>query len=136
MRRSAWLLVVVAITLGGRTAAQSRPDFSGTWSAPDSVLTIKQDAVTLTVSEGTDTRIYNLDGSERTDRVGKSQLTAQARWVGSALVIATTTDSPIGKWQDLQVFSLDYGPKLSVVQVGAQMTQGMMYTTTKTYGKK
>jgi hypothetical protein len=121
--------------------AQSRPDFSGTWNAPGSPLTItiRQDDRTLTIGQGPDARIYNLDGSDShfqaTGRIGVSQLTAHARWVGAALVIATTTVSPIGTWEDLEVYSLDYGSKLSVVQVGTQTTSPMMSTTVKTYTK-
>jgi hypothetical protein len=83
MRRLVCLVVVLAITVGGSVAAQSRQDFSGTWPAPDSSLTIKQDGTTLTVTEGTETRIYKLDGSEsRVERIGqrdKSELTAHWR---------------------------------------------------------
>jgi hypothetical protein len=137
MKRLAWILVVVAITPIRQVNAQTRPDFSGTWNAPGSSLRIRQDEKTLTVTAGTEIRIYNLDGSDsrferRTDR-GSSQLTAQVRWVGSALLITTTTRGSIGTWQDLEVYSLDYGPRLTVVQVGAQTTQPMMHTTTTTY---
>jgi hypothetical protein len=140
MKRLAWLFVVIAMTLGDGVTAQLRPDFSGTWTAPGSSLTIRHAGTTLTVIEGTETRNYNLDGSDRpVERIGRadsSKMTAQARWVGSALVIATTTVSSIGTWQDLEVYSMDYGPKLSVVQVGTQTTSTLMYTVTKTYDKK
>ena len=137
MKRLAWILVV-AIALTQCLDAQARPDFSGAWNGAGASLTIKQDAKTLTVTTGVDTRTYNLDGSDsrfekKTDRGTVSQLTAQVRWVGSALLITTTTVSSIGTWQDLEVYSLDYGPKLTVVQVGTQTTRPMMYTTTTTY---
>jgi hypothetical protein len=48
-------------------------------------------------------------------------------------VVSTTTVRSIGALQDLEVYSMDYGPTLTVVKVGSQMTQGMMYTTTTTY---
>jgi hypothetical protein len=118
LKRLAWLLIVAVSIPGGRANAQSRPDFSGTWTTPgSSPLTIKQDAKTLTVTEGAQTRTFNLDGSE--SRFGEK--TAQARWVGGS------------NWQDLEVYSLDYGPKLTVVQVGTQTTHPMMYTTVNTY---
>ena len=51
----------------------------------------------------------------------------RSRWAG----IRT-----IGTWEDLQVYSLDYGPKLTVVHVGSQTTIPMMFTETKTYEKR
>jgi hypothetical protein len=137
MHRFAWILAVITIAVTARVGAQARPDFSGTWGSPAS-LTIKQDARTLTVTTGGETRTYNLDGSDsrferRSDRGTTSQLTSQATWVGSALVITTTTVSSIGTWEDLEVYSLDYGPKLTVVRVGTQTTRPMMYTTTTVY---
>ena len=92
MRRFAWLLIVIATTFGGAFSAQSRPDFSGVWVAEGSTIGIRQDGATLAITSGTgtETRTYNLDGSESrfetTGRSGASQLNAQARWVGSALV--------------------------------------------------
>jgi hypothetical protein len=115
-----------------------RPDFSGAWSGSGKSLTIQQNATTLAVTEGTQKRTYNLDGSEsRFEDANqyRSQMTARTRWVGSALVIETTTVSSIGTWQDLEVYSVDYGPKLSVVQVGTQTTHPMMYTTVETFTK-
>ena len=137
MKRLTLLCVVIAISLGHGAAAQARPDFSGTWLAPDSTLKISHVGTRLTVTDLWDTRVYNLDGTdsrvETPDRSSTSPLTAQARWVESALVITTTTD---GRWQDLKVYSLDYGPKLSVVHVSSQTTVGMMSTKTTTYTKR
>jgi hypothetical protein len=136
MKRLIWLVILVAVTFVGRLTAQSRPDFSGTWTGPERSLTIRQDGATLTVGEGTETRIYNLDGSESRFFKNDTKYTAWTRWVGSALVIATTTVSSIGTWEDLEVYSLDYGPKLTVVYVGTQTTRPMMFTQTKTYQKR
>jgi hypothetical protein len=140
MKRPAWILALVAIAFGQHVSAQARPDFSGVWNAPGSSVTIRQDEKTFSITQGTETRIYNLDGSDsrferRSHRGTSSQLTAQARWVGSALVVTTTTVSSIGTWQDLEIYSLDYGPKLTVVEVGTQTTRPMMYTTTVTYAR-
>jgi hypothetical protein len=117
-----------------------RPDFSGAWSGSGKLLTIQQNATTLAVTEGTQKRTYNLDGSESrfegaATNQYRSQMTARTRWVGSALVIETTTVSSIGTWQDLEVYSVDYGPKLSVVQIGTQTTHPLMYTTVATFTK-
>jgi hypothetical protein len=144
MKSMACLLALVALTSGGRLIAQTtqtHPDFSGTWSGPDGVLTITQQGDALTVMAGNETKVYNLDGSESRFEGAKSnqhtnQMRARTRWTGSALVVAVTTVSPIGTWEDLLVYSLDYGPKLNVVQVGTQTTRPMMSTQTKTYTKK
>jgi hypothetical protein len=139
MNRIAQNLAMVGVVFAGGVAAQGRPDFSGTWRSADSTLTIRQDDKTIVITAvGGKTAIYNLDGTdrrvaERTDRGTTSQVTTQAKWVGSALVITSTTVSSMGTWQDLEVYSLDYGPKLTKVLVGSQTTQGMMYTTTSTY---
>ena len=139
MRRLALLLVVVALT-SGRMTAQSRPDFSGTWKGPDGTIAITQDATTLIVRTEAEIRTYNLDGSPSrfegaSSNRYRSQKTAQARWVGSALVVAVTTVSPIGTWQDLEVYSLDHGPTLSVVSIGTRETSPMMFTSVKSYAR-
>ena len=137
MKRVVLLLMLVAGAFAGPEAAQSRPDFSGSWIAPDAAaLTIQQSGTTMTVTEGADVKTYNLDGSDRQFSKGNTQYTARARWVGSALVVATTTVSSIGTWENLEVYSLDYGPKLTVVYVGTQTTRPMMYTKTKTFEKR
>ena len=133
MRRLAWLLLVGAIILGGRTFAQSRPDFSGVWKGSAGPLTVQQTGTTLTIGEGADKRVYNLDGSESRFTLDRSQLTARARWSGSALVVEIATASTIGSWTDVEIYSLDYGPTLSVVKVRSQMTRTVMYTTVDTY---
>lgn len=139
------VLVGVAAILGvlnqGRMTAQERPDFSGTWtSSSGPALAIKQSGQTLTVSTGAETQAINLDGSEsQTRRQGRSfdyTQTSQARWVGSALLITRTTVSPIGTWQDLDVYSLDYGNKLTVVRIWTQTTAPMMGTTTSAYTRQ
>ena len=139
MKRIAWLAVIaVALSLVGRvTAQQARPDFSGKWQSEGASLVIKQDLATLTVADGSETTTYNLNGTEtqrqQTGAKGTSTLTSRVQWVGSAMVVSTTTASPIGTWQDLDVYSMDYGPKLNVVHVGTQTTMPMMSTKTRTY---
>jgi hypothetical protein len=112
MKRLAWMLVIVMIAIAARLEAQTLPDLSGEWTAPGASLTIRQDARTLVVISGADTTTYNLDGADsrferRTDRGTVSQLTAQANWIGSALLITTATVRSLGSWQDLEVYSLD-----------------------------
>jgi hypothetical protein len=136
MKRVLCILAMAAAASAGSLAAQSRPDFSGTWAATDSLITVRQDGRVMTVSEDTDVRVFNLDGSESRFAKDGTQYTARARWVGNALVVAITTEGRIGHWEDLQVFSLDHGPKLNVVYVGTQSTSPMMFTQTRTYGKR
>jgi hypothetical protein len=112
----------------------------GIWLGDDSAIVVKAGGGTLTVSHSGDSglsRIYNLDGSESrfTDRDGRVQYIARPKWVGSALVVALATDGPSGTWEDLFVYSLDHGPKLTLVHVGTQATAPMMFTQTKTYRK-
>ena len=149
MKRISWLALVLAALAGSdsRPAAQSRrPDFSGSWKLASasgsggspSRLTIVQNDTTLTVTAGEQVRTYNLDGADTEVREvypnTAATHTSQARWVGSALIIATTTaTSSIGTWQDMDVYSLDYGPKLVVVRVVTQTTSPMMATTTGVY---
>ena len=93
------------------------------------------------MNDGAEARTYNLDGSESrfegaaTNRY-RSQMTARTRWIGSALVIATTSVSEIGTWEDLHVYSLDYGPTLTMVNVFTQTTRPLMGTETKAYHRK
>ena len=144
MKRMTCLLVLILVTSGGRLSAQSvqsHPDFAGTWSGSDGVLSIRQDGSAMTVTAGDETKVYNLDGPESRFEGAKSnqhpsQTTARTRWTGSALVVAVTTVSPIGTWENLVVYSLDYGPQLNAVEVGTQSTRPMMYTQTKTYAKR
>jgi hypothetical protein len=137
-------LLVVGLLLGlgdAVTAQGNRPDFSGRWTSPvGPALTIQRQGQAMTVTTESDTRTYNLDGSpsqfQREGRNFRSTVTAQAQWIGSALVVTTRTVSPIGTWQDLEVYSLDYGDTLTVVRVFTQTTEPFMGTTTSTYKKQ
>jgi hypothetical protein len=135
-------VVALGVLLGVAepASAQAIPNLSGTWTQSNGEpLTIAQSGSTLTVTEGGQPRPYNLDGMETkfervTPRFTES-LTAQAHWVSSALVVTITTVSPIGTWQDIEVYSVDYGGKLNRVKVSSAKTQPMMATTTQTYAK-
>src|SRR5688572_4157850 len=141
MKRLA-LLSVVALALGVQLSAQSRPDFSGAWRGSTALLSIKQSATTLTVTKDSETRTYNLDGSEsRWTSARSGQMTARIRWVQSALVIETRIVSSIGTWTDMEVYSLDHGktfeaPQLSVVYVFTREAGPMMGTTVTTYTRQ
>lgn len=135
MLRFAGSLAVFYLLFVATAVAQSRPNFAGTWTQSNgTVLSITQNGQAISVTSGADKLHYNLDGSDsRNSGANGSTLTSQARWVGSALVVATTTMSPIGTWQDLDFYSMDYGPKLIVVHVRTQTTNPMMGTTVETY---
>lgn len=107
------LTVMVVAVIPFTARAQSRPDFSGTWTrdgaksdpSPQgrgggSSHTIKQTAteivVTIAGRGGPETSIYKLDGSESTNQVqspeGPLTVKATARWDGASLVIETTRE--------------------------------------------
>jgi len=134
MRRLAWLFLIIVIVADGRASTYAaRPDFSGSWSASGRLLSIRQDATSLAVTSDSATRVYNLDGAESHFRLGRAQVTARARWVGSALVVELTSILEAGTWQDMEVYSLDYQRQLIVVRIETTTDQPMMSTTTSVY---
>ncbi len=93
--------------------AQSKPDFSGTWTVnaeksdpppqggggrgPGGPITIKQTATELSITsegrQGPQTLTYKLDGTESTNPGrGGMEVKSKAKWDGSTLVIETTMD--------------------------------------------
>jgi hypothetical protein len=117
MQRLAVIAVAAAVVLPFAARAQSKPDFSGTWTmnaeksdpppqgrgggrGGGGPVTIKQSGDTLTVeSEGRGgpvTMTYKLDGSESVNQVqgrgGVTEAKSKAHWDGSKLVIETTRD--------------------------------------------
>ncbi len=118
MQRLAVFAVAAAIVLPFAARAQTKSDFSGTWTlnaeksdpppqgrggrggGGGGPQTIKQTATTLTIeSEGRGgpvTMTYKLDGSESVNQVqgrgGMSEAKSKAHWDGSKLVIETTRD--------------------------------------------
>jgi len=115
MKRTAILALAAAIVIPFSARAQSKPDFSGTWTmdaaksdpAPQGrggggggSQTIKQTATELSVQtegrQGPQTMVYKLDGSASTNKVmgrgGEQEVKSTAKWDGSSLVIETTRD--------------------------------------------
>jgi hypothetical protein len=117
MKRLAVIAVAAAVVLPFAARAQTRPDFSGTWTlnteksdpppqgrggrgGAAGPQTVKQDPAALTVqSEGRGgpvTMTYKLDGSESVNQVqgrgGMSEAKSKAHWDGSKLVIETTRE--------------------------------------------
>lgn len=111
MRRPAWLLALSVAMIAG-TAAQERPDFSGTW-ALDLEKTAKDGTpvsgsrvitVVLKLADSTLTRefvggrpeIVRLDGAPVEVRQGEAKGTATGRWDGPRIVVDTAVDRGTG----------------------------------------
>src|SRR5215471_20195227 len=115
MKRVATLALAAAIVIPFSARAQSKPDFSGTWTmdaaksdpAPQGrggggggTQTVKQTATELSVQtegrQGPQTMVYKLDGSPSTNKVmgrgGEQEVKSTAKWDGSSLVIETTRE--------------------------------------------
>jgi hypothetical protein len=114
MRRALGLAAIAAFVLPLAARAQSKPDFTGTWTvdpaksdpvpagrgAASGTLTIKQTGQeVLFVNEGRQgpqLLMYRLDGSESTNQVvgrgGTTPLKSKAKWDGSSLVVETTRE--------------------------------------------
>jgi hypothetical protein len=97
------IAIVVTVALSGLPLAQSRPNFSGTWTEAGvgagqtpKTLIVQQDAATLTIQAPpfADRWVFKLDGSEsrNSTRQTDGRLTetiSTAKWDGDQLVIAT-----------------------------------------------
>ena len=118
MRRVLLMAMVAAVVIPFAARAQSKADFSGTWTldtaksdpAPQGrgggggggggSVTIKQTGTELAVTsegrQGPQTMAYKLDGSESSNEVmgrgGAQTVKSKAKWDGSSLVIETTRD--------------------------------------------
>lgn len=122
MRRALFVSVALAglVAWAATSWAQTRPDFSGTWSfdtansdpaparrgggggrggrgggaAVATSMTVSQTQADLTIErvtgQGTQTLVYKLDGSESTNALGQGEAKSKASWEGATLVIATT----------------------------------------------
>jgi hypothetical protein len=113
MRRVSSIAIALALAMPIAAWAQSKPDFSGTWTmnaeksdpAPQGrgggggggPITIKQTATELSITsegrQGPQTLTYKLDGSASTNPGrGGAEVKSTAKWDGSTLVIETTQD--------------------------------------------
>ena len=115
MNRIAILALSAAVVIPFTARAQTKPDFSGTWTmdaaksdpAPQGrggggggSQAIKQTATELSVEtqgrQGPQTMVYKLDGSTSTNKVmgrgGEQEVKSTAKWDGATLVIETTRD--------------------------------------------
>ena len=150
MKRVTVLAVAAAVVLPFAARAQSKPDFSGTWTmdaaksdpAPQGrgggggggggTLTVKQTATELAITsegrQGPQTLTYKLDGSESSNQVmgrgGAQTVKSTAKWDGSSLVIETTRDFNGTAVTTKDVRRLDNGGKEMVVESTTQTPNG------------
>jgi hypothetical protein len=144
MRRVLLTAMVVAAVLPFTTGAQSRPDFSGSWTrvvdkddpaaqrASSSSHTIKQTAteiaVTIAGRGGPETSIYRLDGSTSNNQVqspeGPLTVTGTARWEGASLVIETRREIQGMTITTREVRTLDATGKEMTIEATTQSPQG------------
>ena len=133
MKRVAVLALAAAIVIPFSARAQSKPDFSGTWTmdaaksdpAPQGrggggggaagSRTIKQSAAEISIQtegrQGPQTMVYKLDGSPSTNKVmgrgGEQEVKSTAKWDGSSLVIETTRDFQGTAFKTTDVYKMD-----------------------------
>jgi hypothetical protein len=107
MKRLVLLAFAAAVVLPFTVRAQTKADFSGTWTldatksdapggrggrGPQGPVTIKQTASEITIGQAT----YKLDGSESVNQLqgrgGMTEAKSKAHWDGAKLVIETTRD--------------------------------------------
>jgi hypothetical protein len=145
MRRVLLTAFLAAAVFPFTARAQSRPDFSGTWTrvadksdpAPQgrggsSSHTIKQTAteiaVTIAGRGGPETSIYRLDGPASTNQTqspeGPLTVTGTARWDGASLVIETTREIRGMIITTREVRTLDTTGKEMTIEATTQSPQG------------
>ena len=150
MKRVLLLATIAVVILPFVGHAQSKPDFSGTWTldtaksdpAPQgrgggggggaATLTIKQTGTELSVMsegrQGPQTLTYKLDGSESTNQMmgrgGAQPSKSTAKWDGSSLVIETTREFNGMSITTKEVRRLDNGGKEMKVETTTQTPKG------------
>jgi hypothetical protein len=144
MRHVLLTAILAAAVFPFTARAQSRPDFSGTWTrvadksdpAPQgggsSSLTIKQTtteiAVTIAGRGGPETSIYRLDGPASTNQVqspeGPLTVAGTARWDGASLVIETTREIRGMTITTREVRTLDTTGKEMTIEATTRSPQG------------
>ncbi len=147
--------LMIAVVLPFVARAQSKPDFSGTWTldpsksdapmgrrggapAASDPITVSQDATQLTIRRGEQSLVYKLDGSESTNRLpsrgGPQEVTSKAHWEGAKLVIETTRDFQGTTITQKEMRSLTANGREMLVEQSVQTPQGER-TTKQVYTK-
>jgi hypothetical protein len=146
MRPVLLIATVAAVVLPFTARAQSKPDFSGTWTrdaaksdpAPQGrgggggTQTIKQTAteiaITIAGRGGPETQIYKLDGSETTNQSQSPQgplaVKGTAKWDGASLVIETSREIRGMTISSKEVRTLDASGKEMTLEATVQTPQG------------
>jgi hypothetical protein len=153
MSRALALGLVAALILPFAPRAQSRPDFTGTWTMDASrsqlpqmgrggrggggrgagggslTQVIKQTAADLTIEiQGgplSRTAVYKLDGSPTTNEGGRgATITSKTRWDGAKLIIESTREIQGFSLSTTETRSLEAGGKEMVVETTAATPQG------------
>lgn len=152
MKRVLLTALVAAMVIPFPARAQSKPDFSGTWTLDTAksdpppqgrgggggmgggTLTIKQTGTELAVTsegrQGPQTMTYKLDGSPSSNEVmgrgGAQTVKSTAKWEGSSLVIETTRDVNGMSITTKEVRTLGAGGKEMTIESATQTPQGEM----------
>jgi hypothetical protein len=143
------VLLLAVRFFSSTAAAQSKPDFSGTWKPlqPSVQITIAQDGPSFVVTTAhaggsSETLTYRLDGYESRNTTKDVTGTiwthvSQATWMNSAVVVTTTTNRESGgKWEWMRVYSLKSDGQLSVTTFdGVLHDARLMDTSTVSYAK-
>ena len=149
MKRAMMLALMTAVILPFAARAQTKADFSGTWTLDTAksdpppqgrggggggggTQTIKQTATELSITSegrgGPQTMVYKLDGSESTNQVmgrgGAQSVKSTAKWDGSSLVVETTRDFQGMAITTKEVRRLDNGGKEMLVDSTTQTPNG------------
>jgi hypothetical protein len=150
MKRVLLLAMMSAVVLpfAARPRAQSKTDFSGTWTldaarsdAPmgrggrggggaAGPVEIKQTAATIVIGPAT----YKLDGSESVNQGRGGEVKSKAHWDGAKLVIETTRDFQGTPITSKEVRSLSADGKDMIVETSISTPQGDR-NTKQTYTK-
>ena len=152
MKRVMLMALMTAVVLPFPAGAQSKADFSGTWTLDTAksdpppqgrgggggggggTQTIKQTTNELSITSegrgGPQTLVYKLDGSESTNQVmgrgGAQTVKSTAKWDGASLVIETTRDFQGTPITTKEVRRLDKGGKEMQVESTTQTPNGEM----------
>ncbi len=151
MKRAMFSSLVAAFVFTGMVFAQSKPDFSGTWTLDPAksemgqgmgggggmgggmmgpmTVTIKQTANELTIErkmgDQARTMTYKLDGTESVNEGMRGQVKSTAKWDGSNLVIKTTSQNQQGgTMESTEVRSLSADGKTMTVDSTRQTPRG------------
>ena len=139
MRRIALVAILLAVTIAPVSPAAGAPDFSGTWvldpaSAVDAragaanappkkvEIVVRQTGTTLSIDRKSgdriETAVHHLDGTESVNKLpsGKEKKSTST-WVGSTLVITSSTDMGTSTVPSTEIFSLSPNGRVMTIDV-------------------